>query len=279
MNYKKSAALFLVVLVAGVYLITPVAAIDYGTISGTFSTGANTAPRVTAIDSVPATVNPTPDGVSQFTVRVTVSDTDGNVDFAKVEASLHDRADNNIEINYAQATSGWSVVDANTVSLAFTLQFNYFTPPSDYTITVTVTDIAGSTGTLTSSAIRYTSAIGLTIDGPTSLNFGVLTYGSRSASQPSKIHNSANTIILVRGTATDWTSSAGGSPVPASTLTADGIPMNSGTSVVQLRPGDVRSGEQVPYQLAFAETVPPQSSGFTLLGTYTTQITLRASAS
>jgi hypothetical protein len=276
MNSKKIAAILLIALVAGVYLITPVAAIEYGTISGTFKTG-NTAPTIVSILPLPGNVDPRPDGVSDYWIQVQVRDTDGNADITKVELSLHDIADSGIEIDYQQVTSGFSIVDANTIQISLYLHFQYYNPPGQYAITATATDVAGSTGTQTFNSITYNSAIGLTINGPNALNFGSLTYGSASAAQTSTIHNSANTVIFVRGTAPDWASSAGGSAVSASTLTADGIAMNSGTSIVQLPL--LGGGSTAQHQLSLIETVPSQTSGFTLSGTYTTTIRLTASSS
>lgn len=271
MNSKKFTALVLVALIAGVYLITPVAAVEYGTISGTFKTG-NTPPTVVSILPLPGTVDPKPDGVSDYWIQVQVRDTDGNADITKVELSLHDITDSEIEIDYQQVTSGFSIIDANTIQISLYLHFQYYNPPGQYAVTATATDVAGSTGTLTSGAITYNSAIGLTIDGPTALNFGVLTYDSTSAPQTSTIHNSANTLIAVMASASDWISSAGGSSVSASTLTAEYQHLNGEQYIRTLY---VKSAAE----LTFIETVPPQYSGFTLLGTYTTTVTLRASTS
>jgi hypothetical protein len=272
MNYRRNTALFLVALVAGVYLIAPVAAnggTSSGTISGTFKTG-NTPPAVVQIYT-PSTVNPTPDGQTSIDVGVVVRDTDGWADIAKVETSLHNAENSLIEIDYAQTTGDWSVLDANTISCWMTLHFRFWDPPTGYAVTVTATDSAGATGTATSGGIVYTSAIGLAIEGPSALDFGILTYGSVSSAQYSAIHNSANTPIVIRGYAPDWASSAGGSSVPARTLTANGVSMNDYDPIVQLPLG------YTPYQIAFVERVP--TTGLTLAGTYTTTITLTASSS
>jgi hypothetical protein len=281
MKSKKSAALFLIALFACAYLIAPVTASGSGTISGTFKS--STPPTIVSITmNSGSTVNPVPDASPPYSITVRVRDSDGNADIRLVEAALHEIQDNTKEVDYRQATSGFQIIDPSTIDVIMVVYFHYYTPPGQYAITVTATDSASGTGTQTSSAITYSSAIGLTIDGPSTLNFGTLTYGSQSAQQISTIHNSANTNIFVRATALDWTSIPAGSNVPANTLSADGKQMNDPTATVQL-PVWVQNEQYPagvpPHDLAFVETVPSQSGGFTLAGTYTTTITLMASSS
>lgn len=271
MKCKKIAMLFLIALFAGGYLITPAAAQQ---ISGSFITAPSAELQVVSISPDTATINCIPDAQYWFSVTVRVRDMHGNADINLV--TLVSQAPDGSALNTYFHTPGdgsFVIIDENTIDVSYNVPFEcFYAPATNYHVVASVEEQTNhDTAQLTSGNIEFTAAVGLSADGP-NLDFGVLSDGSVSAEKTSQLRNIANTEIFVRATAPDWSSDAGGSPVPANTLTANGIAMNAGDPMTSMTPGPGGN----PQQIVYVETVPPQASGFTLAGTYTTTITLTA---
>ena len=141
---------------------------------------------------------------------------------------------------------------------------------------VTAMDSGNAASASVPVTINYGSALGLTVDTP-SLAFGTFAYATSTADQSLTIHNSANTPLDVTGTATQWTSDAGGSNMPANALhaTVNGAdtPL-SDTTATALTTGMTASAT-IPMHVA----VPALTDSFTMSGNYASTTTLTASAS
>lgn len=173
------------------------------------------------------TANPTPDGVTTVTVKVTCADRNGWEDLKQIDISL--LYSGGTHTHESPVTTKTSAGDRDHQQAYFTKDFamQYYDVPDKYTVQVKVTDNEGITSAYdTSFNFNYAAALGITVETAT-IEFGTLDYDKESTVQPINIHNSANTKITVNAKATDFlpigqtTPPEGLNQIPAESLKGD----------------------------------------------------------
>lgn len=278
-----AAAIALVCLLA--FSSVPALAANTGTVDAAFAAG-NAAPKIDNISPAgPYSVSCNPDGTSTLTFTVRCFDANGNADLKQLDAQLQKVA---TAVGPVVTVTSGTVVDAKRLDYSVTVTFQYyFTYGADWNVKFTVSDKSSATDTQTSAAITYVRAAGITIDSPVSpnkLDFGTLTYGGTSTpQQTSVVHNSANTPVAVAGNGPAFTSlSSGASSVPISSLFG-GVttPTSMPSTVISNLPnGGLGTSPAPGYKVTtnWYVTVPAETPTFVLYGTYTTTVTLTATA-
>jgi hypothetical protein len=251
-------------------------------------TAKNDKPKIDTITGA-TSVECNPDGTATLSFTVRCSDANGYQDLSKLEAQLY--MGNNKAGPLVTQTTKTSVSGLpKEADYVVSIVFQYYWLHGDYKVTFTVSDQASETHTKDSNKITYLAAAGLTVDGSPNLNFGTLDYAVTSdPPQTASIHNSANTPIRVSAEASEWVSSlpGQGSPIPINSLkgkstgayqpmpiatlaTSDVGTLSGGTGDMGARPASITT--------SWTATPPAQSDTFVLAGTYSTTITLTATA-
>jgi hypothetical protein len=277
-----AAAIALACLLA--FSSVPALAANTGTVDAAFAAG-NTAPKIDSISpSGPYSVSCNPDGTSTLTFTVRCFDANGNADLKQLDAQLQKVA---TAVGPVVTVSSGTVVDAKRLDYTVTVTFQYYyTYGADWNVKFTVSDQSSATATQTSAAITYVKAAGITIESPISpnkLDFGTLTYGDTSTTQTAVVHNSANTPVSVAGNGPAFTSpSSGASSVPISSLFGGvSTPTSMPSTVISNLPNGGLGTSPAPGYKATTNwyvTVPAETPTFVLYGTYTTTVTLTATA-
>jgi hypothetical protein len=262
----------------------PALAANTGTVDSTFA-AANTAPKIDSVSPAgPYSVTCNPDGTSTLTFTVRCFDANGNADLKQIDAQLQKGAS---AVGPVVTVTSGTVVDAKRLDYTVTVTFQYYyTYGADWNVKFTLSDKSSATDTLTSAAITYVQAAGITIESPVSpnkLDFGTLTYGDTSSTQSAVVHNSANTPVSVAGSGPAFTSaSSGASSVPISSLYGGTTtPTSMPSTVISSLPNGGLGTSPVPgYKVTtnWYVTVPAETPTFVLYGTYTTTVTLTATA-
>jgi len=276
-KFRVSLSLILVALLAGA-LVAPVAATSVN--SGSINVAFNAVDAI-SIKSVTgsSSVNPTPAGLTNDSLTVTVLDSAGYAAVDNVTAQLTYGG-----VNYgAPVVSTASTQGGNSSTAIFTVSvpFQYYNPAGTYVVDLTASDSPGVVATSTYS-VTYGSALGIAITSGQNLNFGSLNQSQTSAVQTSMIYNSANTQLSISAMASNFTSTAApvAQSIPATSLTVDMTASqtvtNSGSGVT----GTLAIGgttAPVAQNIGFQETVPASVTGYS--GTYSTTVTLVGTAS
>jgi len=277
-----AAAIALACLLA--FSSVPALAANTGTVDATFAAG-NTAPKIDSVSPAgPYSVSCNTDGTSTLMFTVRCFDANGNADLKQIDAQLIKGA---TAVGPVVTVTSGTVVDAKRLDYTVTVTFQYYyTYGADWNVKFTLSDKSSATATQTSAAITYVKAAGITIDSPLSpnkLDFGTLTYGDTSITQSAVVHNSANAPVSVAGSGTAFTStSSGASSVPISSLYGGTTtPTSMPSTVTSSLPNGGLGTTPVPgYKVTtnWYVTVPAETPTFVLYGTYTTTVTLTATA-
>lgn len=277
----KIATTLVAVMCALAFSSVPTLAANTGSIDAGLAAAGAPPTIVSVSPSGPYTVTCNPDGTATQAFTVRVSCANGVAELKQLDAQL--QKGGGAVGSVVTVTSG-AQVNAKTLDYSIAVTFRYYyTYGSDWTVKFTATTQGGKTATQTSAAITYVKAAGITIESPVSpskLDFGTLDYGQTSSQVPSVVHNSANAPVSVTGAGSDFTSPAtGASPIPIGSLYAGSTPMG-GTVVSSLPNGGVGATPDPSYKVTtnWHVTVPAETTDFVLYGTYSTTVTLTATA-
>jgi hypothetical protein len=242
-------------------------------------------PRIISITPQTTSVQCTPDGTTTLRFIVRGFCSDGYQDLAKITAQIYKGTTATPAGTLVTVTAN-TPVDAKNADFTVIVTFHYYwMHGTDYGVNFRLFDQGGMTDTQAYSPITYEPMVGIAMDStPTLLSFGDLNY-TESGTATTNFHNSANTPISVAATAPSWTSD---DPLASSILISSlqgkttgayaAMPITAfGTSGVgTLAPGDGAPPASVT--TSWLMTVPPETPTFVLVGTYSTTITLTATA-
>jgi hypothetical protein len=288
----KIATTAVAVLCMLAFTSVPALAANTGTISATFNTS-NAAPSIVSITPSTTSLICNPDGTTPLTFTVLCRDPNGWQDLNHLVGQLYKSG----SIKAGPEFDITAKVESSSKEATFTISMNipYWWPHDTGSMLCTIYDNAGNSATRSSVVITYLPATGITIDGAGLMDFGSLNYGQTSDPLRTKsFHNSANTPISVAATAPNWVSD----DMHATTLTADSIwggsgslqqmVMSGGGGVIDpigtsgvgtLTGGAAGYGAPpAPVVTSWQVVIPAETEGFTLVGNYTTTITLTATA-
>jgi|GEM_PF-6043845 len=235
------------------------------------------APTITSLTPASQNVTEVPNGTAPVTLQVAVNTPNGNGDLQNVTAVFSDTLGDNATITLMNTTG--TVTDSKDMNFTVNYAIPYWWNGT-ITASVTATNNEGLVSAPATATINFISGMGLTVS-PSSIDYGLLSYGNTSPNHNVTFQNTGNTRLILNATTPNWNSSnPNGTAIPASALqaTVNGttVPMsNSGTS---LTGSPLAAGPNATVIVPMWVVVPSNMHSFVMSGTYTTIMIITATA-